>query len=327
MKSFISPRLAAAWDVMGDSSLKVYGSAGRYSLQIPTHVAVRGASRSTFTDQRFAYTGVDPVTGAPTGVRALSDPFSGNNEYGQRKDPRAVAAQDMKPTYQDELTLGVEKALTAKFSGGVKVTYRQLKATIDDFCDQRPIDAFAAANGINNANYGGFGCATINAGDANTLLVDYGNNGTFTRVPLSAADIGLPKAKRTYFALDFFLEHPFSDGWYGRVSYTYSKSKGNTEGQTKSDNAQTDVAVTSTWDFKELMEGSYGYLPNDRRHQIKGFGYYQVTPEWAFGATTVAESGRPKNCFGDYNGTGACRGASAWTPTRCTSRHSPKVCR
>jgi hypothetical protein len=312
MKSFFAPRLAAAWDVMGDSSLKLFGSAGRYSLQIPTHVAVRGASRSTFTDQRFVYKGVDPVTGAPTQLTAMSDPFSGNNEYGQRKDPNTVAAQDMKPTYQDELTVGLEKALSSTFTGGVKLTYRRLGATIDDFCDQRPIDNYAAKNGINDSNYGGFGCATINAGAANTLLVDYAGNGTLTRVPLSAADIGLPKAKRTYFALDFFLEHPLRDGWYGKVSYTYSKNKGNTEGQTKSDNAQTDVAVTSTWDFKELMEGSYGYLPNDRTHQIKGYGYYQLTPEWGFGTTAVAESGRPKNCFGDYNGTGTDIGGGAY---------------
>ncbi|MCD2340815.1 TonB-dependent receptor [Ideonella azotifigens] len=313
MDGFFSPRLSASWDVLGNSSLKVYGSAGRYSLQIPTHVAVRGASRSLFVDQYFAYTGVDPVTGAPTGLTALnSEPYSSNNEYGQAKNPKTVAAQDMKPTYQDELTLGVEGALTQGLVGGAKVTYRKLKQTIDDFCDYRPFYAYADANGIDTSNYGGFGCATFNPGSDNTFLVDYAGDGTLTKVKLKAADIGVPKPKRTYFALDLFLEHPFSDGWYGKINYTYSKNKGNTEGQTKSDNAQTDVAVTSTWDFKELMEGSYGYLPNDRTHQIKGYGYYQLTPEWGFGTTMVLESGRPKNCFGDYGGTGTDIGGGGY---------------
>ncbi|HEV6965363.1 TonB-dependent receptor [Roseateles sp.] len=305
-KNFISPRFAAAWDVNGDSSMKIYGSAGRYSLQIPTHVAVRGASRSLYTNQYFAYTGIDPVTGLPTGLTQTGPAASANNEYGQAKDVRTVSAQGIKPTYQDEMTIGIEKALTPAFTGGAKLTYRKLKATIDDLCDPRPFEAYAAnpANNINTDNWGGFGCASFNPGSSNTFLVDYAGTGqNLTRVTLSAADLGFDKAKRSYFALDFFLEHRMRDGWYGKVTYTYSKSKGNTEGQTKSDNAQTDVAATSTWDHPELMDGAYGYLPNDRTHQIKAYGYYQLTPEILVGANFLAESGRPRNCFGNYGGT------------------------
>ena len=59
------PRLGFSWDVKGDSSLKVYGNAGRYALPLTPSVAVRGASASLFTRQNFNFTGVDPVTGAP----------------------------------------------------------------------------------------------------------------------------------------------------------------------------------------------------------------------------------------------------------------------
>jgi len=135
------------------------------------------------------------------------------------------------------------------------------------------------------------------------LSFDKNGDGKLTTITLSAKDLGLPKPKRTYFALDFFLEHALKDGWYGKISYTYSKSKGNTEGQTKSDNAQQDVSVTSTWDTPELMEGSYGLLPNNRSHQIKAFGYYQITPEWGVSGNLLVESGRPKNCFGAYKYT------------------------
>jgi outer membrane receptor protein involved in Fe transport len=45
MKNQIAPRLAAAWDVNGDASFKVFGSAGRYFVQVPTNISVRGASR------------------------------------------------------------------------------------------------------------------------------------------------------------------------------------------------------------------------------------------------------------------------------------------
>ena len=84
-----------------------------------------------------------------------------------------------------------------------------------------------------------------------------------------------------------------------------SKNYGNAEGQLKSDLGQGDVSQTQDWDHPELMEYAGGYLPNDRRHYIKAFGYYQMTPEWRFSSTFTAASGRPKNCFGYYNGQNA----------------------
>lgn len=310
----INPRFAAAWDVKGDSSFKVYGSAGRYSLQIPTHIAVRGASRSLFTRQFFTYTGVD-AKGQPIGRINITAPVSSNNEYGQAKDYQSVSSTDLAPTYQDEMTLGFEKALTPEYNGGVKVTYRKLQSTIDDFCDFRPFDAWAARNNVDTSNYGGFGCASINPGKAQSFLIDFNDRnpdvskrGKFTTVALSAADIGLPEAERTYSAVDLFLEHPLRNGWYGKINYTWSQSKGNTEGQTLSDVAQTDVAATQTWDHPELMEGAYGLLPNDRTHQIKAYGFYDLTPEWQIGANLLLASGRPKNCIGYYAGNSATEG-------------------
>ncbi|OYT88446.1 MAG: hypothetical protein CFE46_08705 [Burkholderiales bacterium PBB6] len=299
MKNQINPRLAFTWDVAGDSSTKIYGSAGRYAVQIPTHLAVRGASRSTYTDQYFVYTGVD-ANGAPTGRKNLGDPKSANNEYGQPKDANTVSAKNMKPNSQDEISLGIEKALSDELVVGARLTYRRLNSTIDDLCDPRAFDQYAIDNKIDATNYAGFGCASFNPGADNDFLVDYAGNGTYTKVHLTKEQLGFDKAKRLYAALDLFAEHPLKNGWYGKVSYTYSKSKGNTEGQTLSDVAQTDVAATQTWDHPELMQGAYGYLPGDRRHQIKAFGTYDITPEFTVGANLLLASGRPKNCIGNY---------------------------
>jgi len=306
-KTELHPRLQASYDVFGDAQTKLYGSAGRYGVQIPTHLAVRGASRSTFTREPFVYTGV-AADGQPIGEFALGDPFSTNNELGQAKDAKVVAAKGMKPNSQDELTLGIERALSRKFNVGVKATYRKLVATIDDICDPRPFEAFAARNGIDTSEYRGFGCASFNPGKANKFLIDFQDGSptearkNYTEVNLSKADLGFPKAKRTYFALDFSAEHPFTDGWYGKATYTYSRSRGNTEGQTLSDVAQTDVAATQTWDQPELMQGANGFLPNDRRHQIKAFGFVSVTPEIMLGGNALLAAGRPKNCIGNFGG-------------------------
>lgn len=300
----INPRLSFTWDVNGDGRTKVYGSAGRYGVQIPTHLAVRGASRSTFTRQFFTYTGVD-ANGAPIGGVSLGDPYSSNNEYGQAKDAKTVSAQDMKPNSQDEFRIGIERALANDINVGAALTYRRLVNTIDDLCDPRPFEKYAFDNAIDTTNWGGFGCASFNPGRANTFLIDYAGNGTYRSVTLSAADLQFPKPKRTYFALDFFAEHPLRNGWYGKITYTYSKNKGNTEGQTLSDVGQTDVAATQTWDTPELMYGAYGYLPNDRRHQIKAYGFVRVKPEIDIGANLLLASGRPKNCIGNFGGTPA----------------------
>ncbi|WP_432382251.1 hypothetical protein [Duganella sp. P38] len=300
MKNQIAPRLSAVWDANGDNSLKVFGSAGRYTLQMPTLIALRGANGSLNTSQYYTYTGTDSH-GAPTGITAVTDVLSANNEFGQAKDPKTVAALDMKPSYQDEITLGFEKAYSPDLNFGVKATYRKLQSTIDDFCDGRVFDKYAADHNIDTSNYGGFSCASFNPGEANDFLVDYSGTGTnYTRVHLTKADLGFDKAKRTYAALDFFVEHPFRNGWYGKLNYTLGRSKGNTEGQTLSDTTtgQADVAATQTWDYAQLMKYADGLLPNDRKHQIKGFGYYEVTPEITVGGFVTIASGRPRSCSG-----------------------------
>ncbi len=299
MKNQYNPRFAASWDVYGDSSLKVFGSAGRYSVPIPTHITVRGAGRSTYTDQYFTYTGVDE-NGAPTGLVQLTEPQSGNNEFGQEKDLKTLAALDMKPSYQDEITIGFERAWSPEFNFGARATYRKLKSTIDDFCDVRPFERWAEANGVEITNpLWGNTCQTFNPGEDNSFYVDFvGGGQNDTLVHLTAEEQGFGKPKRTYAALDMFVEHPLRNGWYGRINYTLSRNAGNTEGQVRSDNGQADVAVTSTWDYPELMQGAYGRLPNDRRHQIKAYGFYEITPEWGIGANLLLASGRPRSCIG-----------------------------
>ena len=305
MKREVAPRVSAAWDVYGNSSFKVFGSAGRYYLQLPTQVAARAASRSTYTTQDFTYTGIDPATGVPLGLRAVNTPVSSDGEYGQAKDPRAVVAAGLKPNYQDELTLGFEKAYSPSLNFGGKVTYRKLGAGIDDSCDTRPLLKYASEHGIDIQNQGAVNCFIYNPGRDVTVWID-GNDaagnpvvtGNGQLAHFSAAEIGEPKAERTYAALDVFLEHPARNGWYGKINYTLSRSKGNMEGQTRSDTGQTDVGTSAAWDFPEFAPGSNGLLPNDRKHQIKAYGYYELTPEFTLGAFVLLQSGRPKLCLG-----------------------------
>jgi hypothetical protein len=302
IKNQFGPRLGFSWDVNGDSKFKVYGNAGRYSLPLTATVAVRGASASLFSEEFFSFTGVDPVTGAPTGMVSQGPINYLNNEFGLGKDAKGITDQNLKPMYQDEYILGFQAQLTDHVAGGVRGIYRDLKAAIDDQCDYRPIYAYAAANGLeyNPVNPGFAYCHLYNPGEDATFMIDVDGDGTFETINLDAETLG-PAAKRTYKALEFFVEGSW-DKFFVQGSYTWSKSQGNTEGGVKSDIGQDDTGTTQDFDYPELTIGSFGYLPNDRRHAFKLFGNYEITDEWSVGGNLLIQSGRPINCFGYLDG-------------------------
>ncbi|QNR98519.1 TonB-dependent receptor [Stenotrophomonas sp. 169] len=297
-----APRLGVAWDVSGDASLKVFANLGRYYLALPNSVAIRGASASTYTREYFTYSGID-ANGNPTGLNPLGPgPVSSNNEYGQTPDPRGVAPSDLASQYQDELIVGFEKAFGASWNSGAKATYRRLQTAIDDTCDGGRIADKLKAAGVDPSTLDVPGCVIFNPGKTNTFLVKKRDGTGYVPVSMSAGDWGLDgrKAKRDYVAVDMFIEHPMRSNWYGRLDYTWSRSFGNTEGQVKSDIGQGDVSKTQDWDSYYLMEYAGGYLANDRRHQLKGYGAYQFTDEWTASATLQVMSGAPKTCLGFY---------------------------
>lgn len=298
----LAPRLGVSWDVKGDSSLKLFANAGRYHLALPNNVARRGAAGSLYTHEYFSFAGIDPTTGVPQGLVALGNgPYSPNNEYGNAPDPLMVAAEGLKSHFQDELVLGFEQQV-GDVTFGTRLVYRDLKSAIDDICDGRAAEAWGLANGYSaeqsyNLGQSLQGCRLFNPGEDNVFNLDDGS-GTLVRVPLTAQELGFDKLKRRYYALGLFVERPFDGTWYGKVDYTWSKNYGNSEGQLLSDFGQQDVAMTMTWDHPELMLHGSGYLPNDRTHFVKAFGFYQISPEWRASATIKAATGRPKNCYG-----------------------------
>lgn len=314
-----APRLGVTWDVFGDASLRTFANVGRYHLAIPLNVAFRQVGGSTNTSEYFSFTSIDPNTGEPQGTAHLvgnTGPYSSNQEYGQARDPDLAAADGLDAYYQDEFVLGLEAKLMPSLVGGARFIYRELGSQIDDNCDPRPAYNWAVRNNLDtgvDADNTGLDdgaefyanqlaqCRIINPGESNTLVLA-DPNGNKILANISAAEWGLPKLDRGYEGLDLFLEHPFRDNWYGKLDWTISRSEGNAEGQLNSDSGQQDVAVTANWDQPEIMAGANGYLPNDRRHQIKAWGFYQFSPEWRMSGTLTSASGRPISEIGFYQG-------------------------
>ena len=302
-----APRLGFAWDVMGDSSFKVYGNAGRYYLAMPTSVALRAAGSSLYTREYFTYTGID-ANGIPTGLTPINTslgagaPFSANGEFGQPRDPKLATAQDLKSEYQDEYILGFDKKWGDSWVYGAKLTYRNLRNAIDDIADAPSIIAKMNAMGIDPATYDATqvpGSILINPGKSATFNVPKLGGGYY-EVPMNwQKDFGFNTSlKRKYYGINTYLEHPFDGKWYGRVDYLFSRSYGNTEGQVRSDIGQTDVSATVDWDYAQVMDYANGYLSNDHRHQIKAYGSYQIAPEWMVSGSVQIMSGSPRTCLG-----------------------------
>jgi len=303
-----APRLGFSWDVFGDSTFKVFGNAGRYALPLTAGVATRAASASLYEEIYYTYTGVDPVTGAPTGLTRIINPSTGstdtrylNGEDGRPKYAAGYAAKNLDPMYQDEYILGFQKQLTEHFSLGVRGIHRDLKRAIDDQCDYAAVLGSAAEQGFGGTpgeqfNY----CFLFNPGQDAVLVEDFDGDGDVEEVTIPG-NILSEKAKRKYSAIEIFAQGNW-DRFFLQGSYTYAKAKGNTEGGVRSDNGQADTGTTSDFDYLSAMIGAYGYGPNDRRHSLKLFGNYDVTDEWSVGANLLVQSGRPISCIGVYQG-------------------------
>ncbi|HZV39260.1 MAG TPA: TonB-dependent receptor [Pseudoxanthomonas sp.] len=305
------PRFGFSWDVHGDSSLKVFGNLGRYDMNQPLSSDGWLANSALNTTQYFTYGGI-AANGEPTGLTQMTEPVSINGSYGQSPDFHLIYAKDLKPQAQDELILGFVKAIGSHNTFGAKFTHRELRSVIDDFCNGTNADGGpdfegramghfdkAEAMGIEVDYEGDPWCRQINPGIDNVIVVK-DTSGVYHDVPMTAAEMGFPKLKRKYNGVDFFVEHAFDGKWYGKFDYTWSRAYGNSEGQSQTRSDSIGGTQQTDWDNPAVMvnaNGPYGY---DHTHQIKLFGYYQLTPEWQVSGNLMMVSGGPKYCLGKF---------------------------
>lgn len=317
--NLLAPRVGFAWNLGGTGDTKIFGNLGRYYIPVASNTNIR-ATRAEFYEQTYyTNTGRDPVTQAPTGLSASI----GNPQIlasGQLPDPGTIADTKLKPMNQDELILGIQKALTPSIAVGGKIVYRKINAGMDDYCDTAAITKWVQ-NNLNPAFTGSTlaQCVLMNPGNDLNFRVDLNEDGNLVPVTIPASALGLAKYERTYKGIELSISKPFDNKWSFDASYTWSKSYGTAEGYVQSNLNQEDAGVTQDFDFGSFTDGSKGYLPNDRRHVFKFNGLYQVSDEWRIGANAIVASGRPLSCIGfvpptvpDFAGSGQYSSASAY---------------
>ena len=120
-----APRIGFTWDFAGDGTSKLYGSVGRFYYALPTDLNARVyTSNSLLVTYNYDPNSIVQDTAAPQ-----NQFFQGGSATGEPVDP------GIKEAYQDEATLGIEKAINPTLSVGLKGTYRALGRTVEDRCD------------------------------------------------------------------------------------------------------------------------------------------------------------------------------------------------
>ncbi|RZJ47173.1 MAG: TonB-dependent receptor [Brevundimonas sp.] len=280
---------------------------------------------TTFGGGPGSTTGFDPVTGRPTagfgpqvtaatGATSLQPcPATARTQApagavacsvrnnGTAPNPDAVAARNVQSAFQDEFIIGYENRITDRWTVGVNAVYRNLGRAVEDALLDNGVIAYCQREGI-------VGCEALYPGQSLYLIINPGSDvvanvrlpGSTQRqtITMRAEDLGIPKAKREYTALEFTFQRAFDGVWGLQGSYTLSKSEGNYEGGVKSDNGQTDTGITTDFDFLAFIPGSYGLLPNHRGQQLKVFGSWQATDDLMLGGNLSVMSPRHYGCVG-----------------------------
>lgn len=324
----ISPRLGAVYDLFGDQRTRVSAFFGRYYLPIAANTNLRLAGAELFTDFYYLYQNVggfaltpgnpsldthaevvlacaaDPGNDCAPG--GLSEPFIEQvNSDGSVGAPSSLASANLQAQHQDEFILGIQHTMDNGWRFGANLMYRDLKQVMEDFDTAFIIDAYCASEGISAANCGqvnGSGYVLLNPGEdlIITPTVDTFPFLAGQEITISSDILGIPRAERTYQALELSFERPWDGKWSLQGSVVLAKSEGNIEGGVKSDNGQDDTGLTQDFDEPGWTDGSFGLLPNHRGQTFKLFGSYAITDSITVGANALVQSPRAYGCIGPY---------------------------
>ncbi len=273
----LAPRLGFVYDVLGDSSLKVYGSFGVFHDVMKLNM---GANALGGFKWKSAYYTLDNWDYTQIGVDGN---FPGTLLWVNDFRAPVFDAIDpgMKPFTQREISLGAEKKLMEDMSLSVRLVNKKVLSAIEDV---------------------GF----VFPGEEHFYFTNPGSD--FIKQKFEEfIDQGLllpgtpatPKAKRDYYAMNLSLEKRFSHNWQGGLSYTLSRLEGNYSGLASSDedgrNSPNGERFFDLWhiSYDKQLNPLDGVLPTDRTHVLKAYGSFSFPFGLTVGLVANAYSGTP----------------------------------
>jgi hypothetical protein len=303
-----APRVELNYDILGDGTQKIFFNYGRYYQPVAPRVSERFVSPETDIRQYRiveSLEGSDLVTGDVQGYQVVGN--------GEVRPAQIFADAELEPMYLDGFNLGYEIIVDDNWLLGLSATYRNLAVSIED----SQVDGFAGENGwgvlqwcadegmncsgfesVAGQVWNGGSARFINPGNDLTIWEDFNGDGELTKETIPASYLGYPKAEREYTALTFTFDGDVTEAFHVSGSYTWSRSEGNIEGLVRSDNNQRDPGWTRSFDEPQIVEDGYGRLPNDRPHNFKIWGTYDLSEDLIASFNYSIFSGSPINHFG-----------------------------
>jgi hypothetical protein len=292
-----SPRAGVVWDFTGDGTSKAYGSYGRFYYQFPTNLNVRAYGNNEFLFVTSFNNDPESLVDAP----GTAFGFQGSTSTPLGPEP---VDRNLKGMYQDEYTIGVEKALTPTFVVGLKANYQRLGEVLEDRCDldnEHPDNngqPCAIINPGSDEKYarGDFPCSNSHNGrpDASELDALCNENGG---PPMA-------RASRIYRGIELTARQSFQERLWVQASYIYSSLRGNYDGAARLASGQADPGINADFDYFVFdQHNSHGKLYLDRPHSFQ-LGMTYLTPfGLTAGLSTYVRSGPPRN-KGEYFNAG-----------------------
>jgi hypothetical protein len=299
-----APRIGVVWDFTGDGTSKAYASAGRFYYALPTDLNVRVFTANTGY-RTFNYSQTDLSQGS---VDPCSDTVTTNCV------PRRALIQvgslagepvdaGLKAAYQDEFTIGVEKAIDPTLSVGLKGTYRSLGRTVEDRCDLNPDGPT------------GNSCALMNPGA--TGIDNPGATGLYGSCsgsenptdPFAGQCTGpgegsaIPAAKRIFKGIELVVRKQFTNELWAQLSYLGSTLTGNYSGAVSVASGQTDPGINADYDYFGFLKNNSGRLELDRPNQGRLDAVYNAPFGLSAGLQFYVRTGVPTSVSGYYNGS------------------------
>jgi hypothetical protein len=279
----LSPRLGTTYSIT--PGLQVQATYGRYTGRFNDAVAnaVTGVGNGPLIETFYL---------GPTLLNATADQVQAaiRNDanwpiitaYSDPNQPSAFLASDIEAPYADEITLSLRGNLPRRLGSGV-LTYvnREYKKLLDDFLGgvcEFGIDFGRACPAANTT--------TIFDGAEPVAEVD-------TRIWANN-----PQAKRRYQALTALWDlRPGRGNWTLTGNYTYSKTRGNYEGEGQNTPSSGSPLGDYVRAVDPIAAAPYGYTDDDIRHRLNILGTYSVDLKrfgsLVFGSVFVYQSGLP----------------------------------
>jgi hypothetical protein len=274
-KDKLAPRVGAAYDVRGDGKWKIFGSWGMFydffKLELP-----RGSFGGDkwieyyYTLDTFDWPNLLADSACPP---ACPGTYMRQTDFRHPSFGSDAIDPDLKPMKLQEATLGIDHELNSQLAVGVHYVHKQIDKAIED---TGSLDA--AGNEI---------YVIANPGEGLTALA------------FTDPAVNLPKPKRDYDSVEFFLDKRFAANWSFRTSYLWSRLYGNYSGLSQSDEqGRTSPNVGRLFDYPAMMfdqhgQPVFGALATDRPHQFKAQFIYQFNFGTAVGLNEYVASGTP----------------------------------